>query len=338
MISGILNMNRVIGYGICGRGESKRYMKATLDEFKRLCDDTIILLNGAGKAERSLIRSYGFKMAQDDREWGKTQNTIKQDFVTNCVAKLTPDWLICLDMDEIFEPKFTRQELEKLTEDGWAFHFYIANLWGEGYKPRRCFWNVRMWKWNGDTEFLNRPLHPGLAPKWAYMINQYAPFIVRHYGLKEKKDRLEKIERYEKYDPNAKFCSREYYNDLKTDDFAPYDEGKLHKEVDAYVKKYKPKIKRQPIMLPKKEFTIIKRTNLKTGEVFGFEVATKEVPLYLNQNTKDLRFEVEGKAAEVTDEIEELFKEPKVDIKPENEEPVVAKKPVKKLGRPKKAK
>lgn len=327
---------KVVGYAIVGPNEAKRYLKQTLEEFKRLCDDTIILLNGAGKAERDLIASYGFKTAQDDREWGKMQNTIKQDFVSNCVQKLTPDWLICLDADECFESRFNRQELEKLTEDGWAFHFFVVNLWGEGHKPRRNFWNVRMWKWNGDTEFLNRPLHPGLAPKWAYMINQYAPFIVRHYGLKEKKDRLEKIKRYEKYDPNAKFCSREYYNDLKTDDFAPYDEEKLHKEVDAEVRKYKPKIKRQPMTIPKREFSLIKRTNRRTGETFTFDVATNEVPLYLKQSTAELSFELAGKMSEVTDELEKLFEEPK-DIKPENEEPVVAvKKP--KLGRPKKAK
>jgi hypothetical protein len=325
---------RVVGYGICGRDEANKYLKQTLEEFKRLCDDTIILLNGAGKEERSLIRSYGFKIAQDDREWGKMQNTIKQDFVTNHVQKLTPDWLICLDMDEVFEPKFTRQELEKLTEDGWAFHFYIVNLWGEGYKPRRCFWNVRMWKWTGNTEFLNRPLHPGLAPKWAYMINQYAPFIVRHYGLKEKKDRLAKIARYKKYDPNAKFCSREYYNDLQTDDFAPYDEEKVHREVDAEVKKYKPKIKKQPIMPIKKDFSLIRRINRRTGEEFTFDVATNEVPRYLSQSGPEYSFELVGKVEGVTDEIEKLFEEPKEPKEPKAEVPL---KPVKKV-RGKKAK
>src|SRR5436190_19713424 len=112
----------VVGYGICGKGEAKRYLKATLEEFKRLCDTTIILLNHAGEEERALIASYGFQMVTDDREWGKEQNHIKQDFVTHHVSKLTPDWLVCLDMDEVFEPAFTRMELERLTEEGWGLH------------------------------------------------------------------------------------------------------------------------------------------------------------------------------------------------------------------------
>lgn len=305
----------VIGYGICGKGEAKHYMRATMEEFKRLCDDTILLLNNVSPAEKKLIKEYGFKTITDNREWGLFQNKIKEDFIRDHVSKLRPDWCVCLDMDEVFEARFTRQELEKITLDGWGFHFYIVNLWNTGHKPRLNFWNVRMWKWTGDCIFENRPLHPGLAPKWAYQINQYAPFILKHYGLKDKEDRMRKVERYDKYDPNAKYRSRSYYEDLKTDDCSPYNEDSVHKEVAEYVQKYKPTIIKKPMTQPPKDYTIIKRTNVKTGEDFNFEVETRDIQLYLKQTTPQMRFEVVGKVSEVVDEMEELFKEPEIEPK-----------------------
>jgi hypothetical protein len=284
-------------------------MKATMEEFKRLCDETIILLNNAGKKEKDLVEKYGFKWIEDNREWGKTQNLIKQDFMEE-VGKLNPDWCIALDMDEVFEPKFTRKELERITNDGWAFHFFVVNLWNDGHKPQWNFWNVRMWKWTGNTEFENRPLHPGLAPKWAYQINQYAPYILRHYGLKRESDRKRKIKRYEKYDPNARYRSRAYYNALKTNDCSPYDEEKLHNEVEAYVTKYKPLIKKKPMTQIKKDFSVIRRTNIRTGEDFSFDVPTADIPRYLSQSNQFLRFELIGKVENMIDDMDELFNEP----------------------------
>lgn len=298
---------KVIGYGICGSGEAKKYLKATLEEFKRLCDETIILCNNTGKEEESLIHSYGFKMAHDDREWGMNQQRLKHDFLVNHVAKLKPDWCVCLDMDEVFETRFNRKELEKLTETGWGFHFFIVNLWEKGHKPRLNFWNVRMWKWNGNCDFLDRRLHPGLAPMWAYFINQYAPFIVRHYGLKEAVHRQAKIERYAKYDPNAQMMRKSYYDDLKTLDYEIYNEDTLHREVEEYVKKYKPTIVKKPMAIPKRQFVIIKRTNLKTGEEFNFDVAVNEAPRYLSQRTPTLNFEVMGDVEDTTEEITKMF-------------------------------
>ena len=79
----------IVGYGLCGKNEP--YLEATLDEFKRLCDETIICCNNAGWKELSIIKRYGFKTVQDPREWGVNQWKIKEDFVTNHVAKLKPD-------------------------------------------------------------------------------------------------------------------------------------------------------------------------------------------------------------------------------------------------------
>lgn len=272
-----------IGYGICGKGEAKRYMRATMEEFKRLCDTTLILCNSVGPAEKKLIKEYGFKTVEDNRVWAENQQHIKQDFLENHVAKIAKDGdvMVCLDMDEVFDPTFTRSKLNRL--EGWAWHFYVVNLWNEGHKPRRNFWNVRAWKWNGDTEFVDKPLHPGLAPKWAYYINQYAPHLLIHYGLKDKADRMRKVERYKKYDPNAKYCSPNYYKDLLTDDCEPFDEAKVLDDVIKEVETYKPAIKKKPVSYSNRKFIKIKAKN---GGVY--DVPAEDEQLYRNQGIEIL--------------------------------------------------
>jgi hypothetical protein len=259
---------RVIGYGVCGPGEADRYMEATLKEFGRLCDETVICGNNITEKERKLIEKYGFQLVEDNREWGKNQWRLKEDLVNNHVAKLNPDFLICLDMDEVFDTKFTRESFKDLEKLGWAYSFFIANLWDDGYNDEWSFWNVRAWKWNGDTRWAQKPLHCGLAPEWTYQSTRYAPYIVKHYGLKEKKDRDRKIQRYAKYDPNAKYIGRAFYDALTRDHSVEFNEDKLHNKVESEVKRYKQEYKEPRIMEDKKYVVIMRESD---GMTFSVE-------------------------------------------------------------------
>lgn len=232
---------KVIGYGICGEGESKRYMKETLDCFKKLCDEVIILGNGAGRAEQALVESYGFTYRSDKREWGKHQWRIKQDFLERDVSQIAEkgDMLVCLDMDEVLDDSITREWLLEAPLD--AYHVFVVDLWNdaEHYKPESCFWNVRLWRWNGETKFKAKPVHCGLAPEWAYHYHRFAPFLLKHYGLMRKEDRMRRVERYKRYDPNAEYLDRRYYDMLASDSAVPFDEKALHEKISKEVATYK---------------------------------------------------------------------------------------------------
>lgn len=221
---------KIVGYGVCGK-EADRYLEATLKEFKRLCDEVIIVLNNATDKEKELIESYGLKTKIDNREWGIHQHHIKQDLMED-VKLMNPTYCVCLDMDEVFDPEMTREKLVDQFQYGDALYFYIVNLWNEGWNRKWSFWNIRAWKWSGDTRFENKPLHCGLAPAWCYrMNNRHIPLFVKHYGLKKKEDRQAKIERYQKYDPRAKYKSKDYYDALASDSFEPLDEEMIRQAI-----------------------------------------------------------------------------------------------------------
>jgi hypothetical protein len=73
------NHYKIIGYGICGPNE--KYLTQTLDCFKSLCDHTVILGNNIDDDSERLIKSYGFDLLKDNREWGLNQHKIKEEFV-----------------------------------------------------------------------------------------------------------------------------------------------------------------------------------------------------------------------------------------------------------------
>lgn len=214
---------RIIGIGVAGNGEADRYMRATMEEFKRLCDDVIIATCNADQKTIKLIEEYGFWHYEDNREWGKEQPNIKTDLLRRA-GKLRPDWIIALDMDEVFAPEFTREEAERLASlKEIAYYFLVVNLYNDrdhfyhGVGIQR-FWNVRFFKYlSGYTEYQRKNLHCGLAPPIYYNWGWHAPYYVEHYGLMTKDDRMKKAERYAKYDPKAKFKSQDYYDDLIAD-------------------------------------------------------------------------------------------------------------------------
>jgi hypothetical protein len=95
-------------------------------------------------------------------------------------------------------------------------------------------------------------VHCGLGPEWTWGRGFYAPFILKHYGLQDKKRREHKAKRYEQYDPNAAWMSREYYDSLTSMlHVEPFDEDALHVETAKYVHDIKQKY--VPMNTPREE-------------------------------------------------------------------------------------
>jgi len=149
-------------------------------------------------------------------------------------------------MDEELDPRLDKQALEQLHDYAEAIKVYIIDLWEDGHKPERNFYNVRAYKWDPKrTTIKEQPLHCGLAPEWAYHHTVYSKYYLKHYGLKTKEQRQRKIDRYDKYDPDARFIHEEYYESLHDDHYAELDlEDVKRKLEEQWKNKNKPDIKK----------------------------------------------------------------------------------------------
>ena len=294
---------KVIGYGICGPGESGRYMRETLECFKRLCDEVVILCNNCDQAELNLIDEYGFKRFNDRREWGAHQWRIKQDFIERDIKQVANegDVLVCLDMDEVLSERITKEWLMEAPLD--AYHVFIVDLWNDPqhFKLESCFWNVRIWKWNGETKYKAKPVHCGLAPEWTYHYHRHAPFLLLHKGLMLEEDRERKIKRYQKYDPTAKHLDKIYYDMLKSNTARPFDENALADQIAEEVATYKEtKPRADMVKKPKERFAYLRNPH---GVVL--DIPERHVDMTMKRGG----FEFIGWADEDTDEIEAMFEE-----------------------------
>lgn len=243
---------RIIGIGVCGPNE--KYLENTLKEFKRLCDEFIIATNNADEHTIALLESYNAHHYEDNREWGKDQPNIKTTLLERA-GDFKPDWIIALDMDEVFAPEFTRVEAEKLMDtEEIAYYFLVVNLYNDKDHFAhdtgiQRFWNIRFYKYLPEygLQFQRKNLHCGLGPPIAYKYGWHAPFYLEHYGLMAKEDRDRKVQRYAKYDPTKKFKAGDYYDQLAMElKMIPFDrQGLLRKlkESKECQKRIPPKLK-----------------------------------------------------------------------------------------------
>lgn len=213
---------KIIGQCVVGAGEADNWLEESLKEFQRLTDDAIIATCNATKKEKDLIKKYGFWQYEDNREWGKQQNRIKETLVSK-IANLHPDWILALDADETV-PTVDRSILESVAKGRVSTYFYVVNLINdtEHYSEPLSFWNCRYYSLpsEGNRGFYHQPLHCGSAP--AYSLKQppkesYVPHILLHKGLMRSADRERKAVRYDQYDPNARYKGRAYYDTLRSE-------------------------------------------------------------------------------------------------------------------------
>lgn len=216
-----------VSFQVIGPGEADRYLKPCLEQLPKLADKIAICLNNADPKTKKLCADYADLLCEDNREWGRHQNRIKQDFLVNRVAKLEPDWVLCLDGDEVYDKRFTRERAEELASSPTdvAYQFWCIQLWNDERHWRRdlSFPNIRFYKFLPEygLHFHNAPLHCGLAPEYAYKLASQSNLIFRHYGLMRPEERARKVARYDRYDPTAKYKAREWYEALKNESYVP---------------------------------------------------------------------------------------------------------------------
>lgn len=213
---------KIVGAGVCGVGEADKYLESTLKEFARLCDDVVICCNRTDDKTEQLIHSFNFWSYRDDREWGKYQPWIKKRLCDEYLRKLRPDWVLFLDMDEVFEKRVTKQTLQNLASSKFdiCYAFWILDLWDDPLHFREdfLFETFRFWRFlpQCGMEFNNIPLHCGNAPAEIAHYTTFINFAILHYGLLTAKSRQEKFDRYKKYDPEGKYLLKDWYRALLT--------------------------------------------------------------------------------------------------------------------------
>lgn len=182
-------------------------IEACLSRLSEVVDEILILDNGSTdgtlEAYKNFPKIVGILETRGYDE-GRDKCLLLEE-----AKKRTPDWIIWIDGDEVFEKNFTREEAEKYMQSKYnRIAFRMCNFWLDKERcridghyfiyslhPQRS-----MWRNLPVAYFANKKMHNGDirgVPGKVFI----SPFRLKHFGYSDQKKIQEKFDRYLKEDP-----------------------------------------------------------------------------------------------------------------------------------------
>lgn len=184
-------------------------LRECLEKLSLLVDEIIILDNGSIDGTIEACREFNKVVKvilQDDTDnfYDGRDRTI----LLNAAKARYPDWILCIDPDEVFEKHLTRNILDKYMHSGYdRISFRMCHFWlSRKYCRFDRNWllsTVRpgryMWRNLESAYFEDVVIHSYLKGIDSKIYN--SPFRIKHYGYINKPDVNRKIAVYRHVDP-----------------------------------------------------------------------------------------------------------------------------------------
>ncbi|GMQ64317.1 glycosyltransferase family 2 protein [Vallitalea maricola] len=142
----------------------------------------------------------------------------------NMATSTNPDWILCLDADEIFENKIVSVIQDLINQDAFDYYnFRLYDLWNNDYYREDAYWHAHhyfrtflvRYQSNFNYEWINTPQHCGRFPSNLYRLKGCQCSIrLKHYGWSTEALRQEKYKRYLKLDPEGKYGNIQQYRTI----------------------------------------------------------------------------------------------------------------------------
>jgi glycosyltransferase involved in cell wall biosynthesis len=182
-----------------------------LNNIEKLVDEIVVVDNGSTDGTLEILRNHP-KVVSIDETIGFDEGRDKI-LVYNRAKERNPDWILWIDIDEIFEERLTRKKLDKMMSSKlitkyWFRRFHLHN--DEKHfeaapdkilitsSPDRI-----LWKNQPSGYFIYERIHCALI-RGIRGGNWISPYRIRHYGGNLHKDYLKKkTEIYLSVDPGS---------------------------------------------------------------------------------------------------------------------------------------
>ncbi|MHA0858293.1 glycosyltransferase family 2 protein [Paenibacillus sp. CMAA1364] len=209
------------------KDESQRFLRQVLEEHRKYIDEAVIINDGSSDDTVDLCYEIleGIPLRMIHNEVSKFSNEIdlrKQQWEE--VLKYDPDWILNLDADEIFEPRFA-QEIRSLLRDTDVdlFCFRLFDFWNIDHYREDRYWQSHLMyrpfliRYNKDFVFhwKETAQHCGRFPENIFELSHsLSDLRLKHLGWSQPQDRLEKYLRYKVLDPHGVFGWKEQYESI----------------------------------------------------------------------------------------------------------------------------
>lgn len=209
------------------KNEAGRYLKEVLEAAKEYITDAVIIDDGSTDNSvaivKEVLKDIPLTLIQNDKTKFGNECSLREQQWDETV-KTNPQWIICLDADEIFEAKFKEHVAELVANpDVDAYYFRLYDFWNKTHYRDDKYWQAHKvyrpflirYKPGMKYGFKQAAQHCGRFPiEVASYTYQLSNLRLKHYGWENKKDREVKYQRYQELDPGARYGWQEQYESI----------------------------------------------------------------------------------------------------------------------------
>ena len=209
------------------RNESQKFIKDILVHAAQYIDNAVILDDASEDDTvdicKAALKDIPLTIVSNERPSFSNEILLRKQ-LWQMTINTNPDWILCLDADEIFEDRI--KNIIKLLIDHPSFNHYcfrLYDMWDEAYYREDNYWQAHncyrpflvRYQPNFSYEWNELPLHCGRLPKNTTSLSGCLCEIrLKHLGWSTKQLREDKYKRYIHLDPEGKYGIMEQYRSI----------------------------------------------------------------------------------------------------------------------------
>ncbi|WP_026487473.1 glycosyltransferase [Caldanaerobius polysaccharolyticus] len=206
------------------KDEASRYLTDVLKVASKIADKAVIVDDASNDNTREVFQKFfeGKELIYIVNETSMFNNEVKlRKKLWESVIATNPDWILCLDADEIIEDKIVEHIKNIINQPYYdVMCFRIYDFWDEKHYREDMYWNAHTKYWpfllryqpQFNYVWKETPLHCGRFPSNIFeQPHAIADIRVKHMGWSKAEDRIKKYQRYMELDRGGKYGILEQY-------------------------------------------------------------------------------------------------------------------------------
>lgn len=207
------------------KNEEGRYLERVLKQNKKYITNAVIIDDGSTDRTKEIIKDIlgdiDLKLIENNQSMFLNEVNLRK-LQWNETIKTSPDWILSLDADEVFEEAFEENILDLINSDPWcdAYAFRLYDFWDENNFREDANWKAHFtyrtfltrYQKDFNYKWVENPIHCGRLPNNVLELNtSISKYRLKHYGWMKQEDRLKKYARYKRHDPQGIYGDAKQY-------------------------------------------------------------------------------------------------------------------------------
>lgn len=209
------------------RNESKKFLRRVLTHASKYIDNAVILDDASEdntvKICKDIFKDIPLTLVSN-KEHGFNNEVILRKQLWKMAVDTKPDWLLCLDADEIFEDKIIDNIKILMNQPDFDYYaFRLYDMWDEDHYREDSYWQAHKYyrpfliRYQPNFNYLwhEIPFHCGRIPRNIFYLNGCVCYTrLKHLGWSTRQLREVKYNSYLQLDSAGKYGILEQYKSI----------------------------------------------------------------------------------------------------------------------------